>query len=78
MRTTEALAFFGGDKRKLAKAAGLTTVQTVYKWGELVPEGRAARLQEASGGVLVYDTAIYDQYRRNRREGLNHENQSTD
>ncbi|EMD6815301.1 transcriptional regulator [Citrobacter koseri] len=77
MLTSEALAFFGGDKRKLAKAAGVRT-PTVYKWGELVPEGRASRLQDISGGVLHYDKSVYDQANAKRYRKLNHENQSSD
>ena len=78
MFTSEALAFFDNDKRRLAKAAGVRT-PTVYKWGTLVPEGRASRLQKASGGILQYDPEIYDRHAKAKREGeLNHENQSSD
>lgn len=67
MRTSEALNFFGGDKRKLAQIAGLTTVNTVYKWGELVPENRARRLHDATNGALKYDQAVYDLHREKQR-----------
>ncbi|EFZ6682721.1 transcriptional regulator, partial [Shigella sonnei] len=44
-------------------------------WGKLVPEGRAMRLQEASGGELQYDPKVYDEYRKAKRAGrLNNEN----
>ena len=47
----------------------------VSQWGELVPEGRAMRLQEASGGELQYDPKVYDEYRKAKRAGrLNNEN----
>ncbi|EAA9004366.1 transcriptional regulator [Salmonella enterica] len=65
MFTTDALRFFG-SKPKLALAAGVKA-PSVYNWGELVPEGRAMRLQEASGGVLHYDPKVYDEYRKARR-----------
>jgi hypothetical protein len=65
MRTEHALKFFG-TKTKLAKAAGIE-LQSFYKWGELVPEARARRLEEASGGVLHYDKDVYDQYRKAKR-----------
>ncbi|EEY8509565.1 dicB transcriptional regulator DicC, partial [Escherichia coli] len=40
-----------------------------------VPEGRAMRLQEASGGELQYDPKVYDEYRKAKRAGrLNNEN----
>ncbi|HCN7969992.1 TPA: site-specific DNA-methyltransferase [Escherichia coli] len=42
---------FYGTKAKVAKAAGVDP-SAVSQWGELVPEGRAMRLQEASGGEL--------------------------
>lgn len=67
MLTCEALNFFG-SKTKLARAAGVE-LQSIYKWKMLVPEGRAQRLSEASGGALHYDKDVYDQYRRDRRSG---------
>ncbi|MBC0852603.1 MULTISPECIES: Cro/CI family transcriptional regulator [Pantoea] len=73
MFKTQAIDFFG-SKSKLAKAAGVR-LPSIYKWGELVPEGRASRLQAASGGVLKYDPAIYDQHKAKRLKELNHENQ---
>lgn len=42
---------FYGTKAKVAKAAGVDP-SAVSQWQELVPEGRAMRLQEASGGEL--------------------------
>ncbi|MEM0567576.1 Cro/CI family transcriptional regulator [Salmonella enterica] len=75
MLKTEAIKFFG-TRIKLAKAASVDP-SAVSQWGELVPEGRAARLQTASGGVLIYDPAVYDQHKQTRKEALNHENQSS-
>ncbi|HGH3389964.1 TPA: Cro/CI family transcriptional regulator [Citrobacter freundii] len=75
MLKNEAIAFFG-NKTKLAHAAGVR-LASVAAWGELVPEGRAMRLQEASGGELHYDPKVYDEYRKAKRGGrLNHENQA--
>ena len=52
MLKTDALLYFGS---KLAQAAGIR-LASLYSWkGDLVPEGRAMRLQEASGGELQYD-----------------------
>lgn len=65
MRTEHALKYFG-TKTKLAKAAGVE-LQSLYKWGVLVPEGRARRLEEASNGALHYDKDIYDQHRKAKR-----------
>lgn len=67
MFTCEALTFFG-TKTKLARAAGVE-LQSLYKWGSLVPEGRAHRLEEASGGALHYDKSVYDQHRKAKRAG---------
>lgn len=75
MLKQDAINFFG-NKTKLAKAAGVSR-PSVSAWGELVPEGRAARLVEASGGALVYNSALYDAYRTAKRKGdVNHENQA--
>lgn len=75
MLKQDALIFFG-NKTKLAQAAGVR-LPSVAAWGELVPEGRAMRLQEASGNVLVYDSRIYDAHRKAKRKGkLKHENHS--
>lgn len=57
MLTTDAIKHFG-NKRKLAEAAGVKT-PTVYAWGALVPEGRAARLALITDGALVYDPKDY-------------------
>lgn len=73
MFTKDAVTFFG-SKGRLAAAAGVR-LPSLYKWGELVPEGRAMRLQIASGGVLIYDPTVYDQHKQDRKEALNHENQ---
>lgn len=75
MLTKDALQFFG-SKTKLASAAGVR-LPSVYKWGALVPEARASRLQSASNGVLQYDPAIYDQHKENRKKVLNHENHTS-
>ena len=63
---------FYGTKAKVAKAAGVDP-SAVSQWQELVPEGRAMRLQEASGGELLYDPKV----RKTKRAGrLNNENHS--
>lgn len=75
MLKQDAIDFFG-NKSSLAQAAGVRR-SAVSQWGDVVPEGRAVRLQIASGGVLVYDPAVYDQHKQDRKEALNHENQSS-
>jgi hypothetical protein len=73
---SDAVNFFG-NKTKLAMAAGVKP-SSVSVWGVLVPEGKAMRLQIASGGVLKYDPIAYDQHKAKRRGKVNHENQSSD
>ncbi|ECF2270978.1 transcriptional regulator [Salmonella enterica subsp. enterica] len=73
MYKNDAIRFFG-NKTKVAAAAGVKPA-SVSVWGELVPEKNAAKLQIVSGGVLVYDPAVYDQHKQTRKEALNHENQ---
>ncbi|MEG2041507.1 MAG: Cro/CI family transcriptional regulator [Hafnia sp.] len=74
MLKQDAINFFG-NKSSLAQAAGVER-SAVSQWGALIPEARAARLQVASGGALVYDPAVYDQHKQDRKEALSHENQS--
>lgn len=74
MLKQDAVNFFG-SKTLLARAAGVDR-SAVSQWGRIVPEARAARLQVASGGVLIYDPDVYDQHKQDRKEALNHENQS--
>ncbi|EOC1278585.1 transcriptional regulator [Cronobacter turicensis] len=75
MYKTEALSYFG-TKTKLARAAGVR-LASIYKWGDLVPEGRAVRLQVASHGALKYDPDIYEQHDKEKHIALlNHRNQA--
>lgn len=76
MLKSEAVKFFG-NKTKLARAAGVKP-SSVSVWAELVPEGKAMRLQIASGGVLAYDPVAYDQLKAKRKRKVNHENQPAD
>ncbi|EAA2042152.1 transcriptional regulator [Salmonella enterica] len=64
-----------GTRSRIAAIAGIDP-SAVSQWKELVPERCAQRLADASGGVLVYDPAVYDQHKQDRKEALNHENQS--
>jgi len=57
MLTADAIKHFK-KKRDLAAAAGVSP-QTLYSWGETVPEGRAARLHSATRGALKYDPKFY-------------------
>ncbi|KAF1367359.1 Cro/CI family transcriptional regulator [Yokenella regensburgei] len=64
-----ALEFFGTNTR-IALAAGVDP-SAVSQWKELVPEGRAQRLADASNGTLHYDKDVYDRYRKAKRLGKN-------
>ena len=73
MLKSDVIAGFG-SRLGVANAAGVR-LASVAAWGKLVPEGRAMRLQEASGGELQYDPKVYDEYRKAKRAGrLNNEN----
>ena len=76
MLKTDALLYFG-SKKKIAQAAGIR-LASLYSWkGDLVTEGRAMRLQEASGGELQYDPTVSDVYRKTKQTGrMNNENNS--
>ena len=43
----------------VARAIGISK-QAFSDWGEIIPEGRAARLSLATQGGLKYDPAIYE------------------
>ncbi|HBR7624666.1 TPA: Cro/CI family transcriptional regulator [Klebsiella pneumoniae] len=57
MLKEDALAFFG-NATKLAHAAGVS-LPAVSRWGEVIPERRAARLDRATKGALKYDPVFY-------------------
>lgn len=62
MNTVAVIQFFG-SKSAAARALEISQV-AVTRWGELVPEKRAVRIERLTGGVLKYDPAIYDQHRK--------------
>jgi hypothetical protein len=55
--TQDAIRHFG-SKAKLAKALDVSQ-PAVSRWGDRVPEKRAARLCLMTDGVLVYDPKDY-------------------
>ena len=59
MLTTDAIKYFG-SKRKIAESS-VVKAPTVYAWGRLVPEGKAARLSLITNGDLIYDPNAYQQ-----------------
>lgn len=76
MYTDKVIKFFG-SKTAVAKALKISQV-AVTRWGNLVPEKRAIRIERLSGGALKYDPFVYDKDKENRDKELNHENQSSD
>lgn len=57
MLTEDAVKYLG-SKAKLAKALDVSQ-PAVSRWGEMIPEKRAARLSLMTDGVLVYDPKAY-------------------
>lgn len=51
MKTSEAIAFYGGNVSALARALDCDQ-STPYSWGEYPPLGRQYQLQELTGGLL--------------------------
>ncbi|CAI1830265.1 MULTISPECIES: Cro/CI family transcriptional regulator [Serratia] len=67
MHTTAVIKFFGS---KSAAARALKISQAaVTRWGELVPEKRAVRIERITGGALKYDPVIYDQHKDKCKKG---------
>jgi hypothetical protein len=63
MRTSEALEFFGNDKRALAVALGIQ-VPSVYDWGDFPPPLRQIQLEQVTGGALKAEPNVFEQARR--------------
>lgn len=61
MNTAAVIKFFG-SKSAAARALDISQV-AVTRWGELVPEKRAVRIERITGGAIKYDPAIYDQHK---------------
>lgn len=57
MKTEIVISFFG-TKTAVARALGISQV-AVTRWGDVVPEKRAARLSLMTNGALVYDPKAY-------------------
>jgi hypothetical protein len=57
MRKTIAIDFFGSPAA-LARSLGISR-QSVHGWKELVPEGKASRLERMTGSRLKYDPTVY-------------------
>lgn len=75
MKTDQVIAFYG-TKTAIAKVLGISQV-AVTRWGAVVPEKRAARLERLSAGKLIYDPVFYENKDRSlRKEALSNENQS--
>ncbi|MDH1321157.1 Cro/CI family transcriptional regulator [Enterobacter bugandensis] len=62
----------------VAEALGLSHV-AVVRWKKIIPELRARKLEEITGGKLRFDKSLYGNKDTQKPFGkLNHENQSSD
>lgn len=52
MKTSEAIAYYGGNVSELARAAEVDQ-STVYSWGEYPPGGRQLLLERKTNGDLA-------------------------
>lgn len=52
MQKSDALAYFDNSPTKLARAVGLKSRQSIYKWGDEVPDLYQFVLHQISGGDL--------------------------
>jgi hypothetical protein len=57
MKATTALDFYK-TQQVLAAALGITQA-AVSKWGEIIPEKQALKLDRITGGQLKYDASFY-------------------
>ena len=69
MYTSDALAYANNSPTELARLVGVTS-QAISMCGDVFPERLAARLEKASGGVMVHDVDFYVEYEKKRRAEL--------
>lgn len=75
---TDLVIRFYGTKAAIARELDISP-EAVTRWGDIVPEKRAARLSHITGGELQYDPSFYennDKAKRSRK--MNNENQTAD
>lgn len=58
MRKSDVLSYYDGNGAAVARAIGYTR-SAVQQWPEIIPEAAAYRLQDATGGDLKVDPALY-------------------
>lgn len=58
MYKTTVLSHFGNSQVAVAKALGITK-SAVSQWPPVIPEAKAYRLQDLTGGVLKVDPSLY-------------------
>ena len=59
MLKKDAIEFYDGSVSRLAEILGIDR-RAVYQWGELVPERRAIKLAQITGGALIYESSVYE------------------
>lgn len=57
MKTDTAIEHFG-NRAAIAKALGISRA-AVSKWGDVVPEGSAYKLESLTAGALRADSSLY-------------------
>jgi DNA-binding transcriptional regulator YdaS (Cro superfamily) len=57
MRVSDVVKFFG-NKAKVAEAIGVTP-GAVTNWGDIVPSTSILQIEQASGGKIKADPAVY-------------------
>lgn len=57
MKKKDVVAYFGTQKSS-AESLGISQV-AVCKWGEVIPEACALRLERITNGALSYDESLY-------------------
>lgn len=59
MYRDDVIKFFGGTRQTAAKALDISE-QAISLWGEVVPEGRAYKIESKTKGKLKVKTELYE------------------
>lgn len=59
MYKKDVIAYFGHRQAPIARALGISKA-AVGQWREIIPEGKAYRLQTLTNGALRVDPSLYE------------------